>query len=64
MTEQQMRALKPGDIIRHKSSADAMQVAANHSDDGSIRIIAVRIVQVSNPIEWDQVDPCGRVISE
>lgn len=51
MTAEQLRALQPGDIIRHKHAAEAMVVTANYGS----RVTAVRTVDVTNPIEWDRI---------
>lgn len=63
MTENQFSLLKPGDIIRPKNSGEALLVSAVHGTKRNPRIIGVRIVEVTNPIEWDQVDEMGRVIT-
>lgn len=60
MTKEEMAALKPLDLIRHKSCADALIVHANY---GSLGVAAARVQLVSNPIEWDRVGPDGAVIS-
>lgn len=52
--------LKPGDMIRHKHSGDALIV---HRKAG-MRVIAVRIFDVTNPDEWDRVNPDGSVKGE
>lgn len=54
-----MKALKRGDLIRHKHSPYAYVVCANYGD----RLTAIRSVDVSNPVEWEQVDNSGRAIS-
>ncbi|MCP3732036.1 hypothetical protein M9978_16545 [Sphingomonas sp. MG17] len=59
MTADEMRALKPGDLIRHKHSAAAVIVHANNGG-----VTAVRVTTVSNPAEWDRVDGAGRVITD
>ena len=59
MTEEQFAALKPGDLVRHKSSARALIVHANFGR----RVTAVRIADLTNPSEWDQVNPDGSVIT-
>ena len=48
MTKDQMTALQPGDIIRHRESADAVVVTANYGSHA----IAVRTCYVSQPAEW------------
>lgn len=47
--------LQPGDIIKHKMGNDTYIVTANY---GSYAI-AVRAVHVSNPSEWEFVDPAN-----
>lgn len=59
MTKDQLSRLQPGDLVRHKHSADAMIVHANYGS----HCIAIRCSHVSNPIEWDIVDAGGQVIS-
>lgn len=51
MTEAELRALQPGDIIRHKGSFQAVIVAANYGS----RVTAVRVFDVTNAIEWDLI---------
>lgn len=58
MTDEQMKKLKPGDLIRHASDGEAMVVTANYG----AYVLAVRQAHVSNPKEWDQVDASGRII--
>lgn len=48
MTTDELKALQPGDIIRHEHSADALIVTANYGSHA----IAVRTEHVSNPAEW------------
>ncbi len=60
MSPREFSGLKPGDLIRHKGSGDALIV---HKQFG-VSLIAVRITTVSNPIEWDRVHPSGSVKSE
>lgn len=48
MTDEQMNNLRPGDIVRHKSSYDAYVVTANFGG----RVTAVRSVDITNPDEW------------
>lgn len=60
MTPEQFKALKPGDLVRHKASPEAMIVHANYGD----RVTAVRTSDLTNPNEWDQVRPDGSVIAD
>jgi hypothetical protein len=57
--EADLRALKPGDLVRHKSSSSAAIVHANYGT----RVTAVRTFDLTNPREWDQVAPDGSVVS-
>jgi hypothetical protein len=47
-----LQELKPGDLIRHKHSADAYVVIHRGSET-----IAVRATSVSNPSEWEECLP-------
>lgn len=60
MTSFEFMGLKPGDLIRHKSSGSAVIV---HRKDG-MKATAVRVFDVSNPDEWDRVNPDGSVKGE
>jgi hypothetical protein len=60
MRKEELKALCHGDIVRHKSLGSApYTVLANYGD----RVVAVRAVDLTNPIEWDQIDQVGRIIS-
>lgn len=59
MTRDEMEGLTPGDLVRHKASADAAIVASNNNG----KVSAVRTYRLSNPAEWDIVDQAGNVIS-
>lgn len=59
MTEEQFAALQPGDLVRHKSSGSALIVHANFGR----RVTAVRVADLTNPAEWDQVNPDGSVVT-
>jgi hypothetical protein len=52
MTIDEMKDLKPGDLIRHVAGSRAYVVTRN---DGG-RITAVRTIDVTNPPEWEKVD--------
>lgn len=60
MSPREFSALKPGDLIRHKHSGNAMIV---HQQFG-VSVIAVRMQTASNPAEWDRVTPGGAVKGE
>lgn len=60
MKMKELRGLKPGDLIRHKHSGDAVIVHANYG----ARVTAVRTFDVTNPFEWDRVNPDGSVKGE
>lgn len=51
MTQEEMRNLGQGDVIRHKSGGDSLIVHANYGRF----VIAVRTQHVSNPNEWEVV---------
>lgn len=55
MTRQDFKALKRGDLVRHKHENRTFVVTANYGD----RVTAVSSVDLTNPPEWDQVDPVG-----
>ena len=48
MTNDEMKNLQPGDIVRHKSGASGYVVTANYRS----RVTAVCTVDITNPIEW------------
>jgi len=53
MSAEMLRALQPGDLIRHISSSTAIVVTANYGN----RVTAVRTYDVTNPSEWEVVTP-------
>jgi hypothetical protein len=57
MTPEQLRKLQRGDLVRHKSSGNALVI-----DRSGPYPVGVRITSLTNPAEWDQVDKDGRVI--
>lgn len=57
MTEDQFKALRVGDLVRHKLSGDAYVIV------DEVRLIAVRAVNLTNPPEWNLVDRGGSVIN-
>lgn len=48
MTKEEMRELKPGDIVQSLSDGSGYVVTANYGD----RITAVKTVDITNPNEW------------
>ena len=53
--------LQPGDIVKHKMSHDTFVVTANYGNYA----IAVKSVDISNPREWDLIDPVSwRVVEK
>ena len=57
MTRSEMNGLKPGDLVRHKSSGDAMIVHQHYGN----RVLLVRTVDLTNPTEWNRVNPDGSI---
>lgn len=55
MTIDELRALKPGDIIRHVHGSYGLVVTGNYGS----RVTAVRTVDVTNPDEWTLVQPAA-----
>jgi hypothetical protein len=51
MIQEEFDNLKPGDIVRGKSSGSAYVVAQHHGDHVTI----VRTMDISNPPEWDLI---------
>ena len=51
MTNAEMRALQPGNIVRSVPSGLAYVVLANYGD----RISSVRYADITNPSEWEIV---------
>ena len=51
MTSEQMRDLKPGDLVRGGDFNVAYMVTANYGD----HITAVRTVEITHPDEWDLI---------
>jgi hypothetical protein len=60
MTPAELRGLKPGELVRHKHSSEAAIVHANYGH----RSTAVRVFDLTNPAEWDRVNPDGSVKAE
>lgn len=59
MTREEMDALRPGDLIRHKHSSAALVV---HDNCNGV-VTACRIETATNPIEWDRVALDASVVS-
>jgi hypothetical protein len=53
VTRDELRALQPGAIIRHKHGSEGMVVTANCGD----HLVAVRTAHVTNATEWDLIPP-------
>ena len=51
MTEDQMRKLQVGDLVRGKLSGMTFVVTGNYGD----RVTAVKTVDMTNPEEWEIV---------
>lgn len=52
MTNEEMRGLRPGDIIRPKHGTEALVVTGNYGD----HVTAVRTYDVTNAVEWDLIE--------
>ena len=52
MTGEEMKHLRIGDVIRHKSLGSKQYVVTANFGD---RVTAVHSIDVTNPIEWDIV---------
>lgn len=57
MTDEEMRALDQGDIVRTEWSGETYMVTANYGD----RVTAVRTADMTNPVEWRLVSKANRV---
>ncbi len=57
MRVEQFKVLKAGDLVRHKHEAKPYIVHANYGD----RVTAARTVDLTNPFEWEKVNPDGSV---
>jgi len=53
MTPKQFKALQRGDIVRNVGASESYVVTGNYGG----RITAVRSVDMTNPREWDLIDP-------
>ncbi len=49
MTDDEMKNLRDGDVVAHKSGGDPCIVTGNYGD----HVTAVRTVDITNPIEWE-----------
>lgn len=49
MTEKELKKLSLGDIVKSKLTGKAYIV----TDNNGSRVIAIRTMEISNPIEWD-----------
>jgi hypothetical protein len=58
MTEEQMRNLQSGDMVKSKASGDAYVISQSLGAQGHI---GVRTTWVSNPQEWDLKIDSGRM---
>lgn len=52
MTEDTMKSLRPGDIVRHQYDDHGYVVTGNYGG----RITAVQSVDITNPTEWELID--------
>jgi hypothetical protein len=57
MTEEELRQLQVGDIVRHASAGDAYIVTGNYGD----HVTAVRSVDITNAIEWVYLSEANHV---
>lgn len=53
MTPEQMKTLKTGDIVRGKLFGQAYIVSANYGSE----VVLVQTALLTNPAEWDVIDP-------
>jgi hypothetical protein len=60
MNEANFKALKPGDLVRHKSHHQAAMVHTHHGD----HVTVVKILDLSNPGEWHRVHPNGTIMRD
>lgn len=51
MTDDQMRRLQPGDVVRGKGRGESYIVTGNYGE----RVTAVRTADITNPAEWDVI---------
>lgn len=52
MTKDQMRALRPGDVVQSLHTGLAYVVTGNYGN----RVTAVRTADISNPVEWGLIE--------
>ncbi len=55
MTQDEMKSLQPGDIVRHTSDHKSLIVTANYGD----RVTLVRTEDATNPSEWVIIKKAG-----
>jgi len=60
MTPAQLKALQPGDLVRHKEDRRVYIVHGNYGD----RVTAACTVDLTNSAEWDRVRTDGSVIAD
>lgn len=51
MNQDQLKALRPGNIVRHVGGGKSYVVTGNYGD----HVTAVRSVDLANPSEWEVV---------
>ena len=51
MTEEELRALRPGDVVAHRRDGQQFQVLGNFGG----RVTAVDLADITNPNEWEVV---------
>ena len=59
MTRDDLEGLRIGDLVRHKEDGEALTVIVIVPNG----VVAARMINVTNPPEWDKVDKNGKVIS-
>ena len=57
MNKEQFKKLKAGDIVRHKAERSKAYIVHDNCGD---RVTAVRVVDMTNPAEWDLAVECQR----
>src|SRR5690242_7150350 len=65
MTPEEFKSLKPGDIIRHKGNGSGYTVSHNdYKGPLTGSVIAVRVMEASNPTEWELGATAERVFEQ
>ncbi len=59
MTNDEMKKLRRGDLVAHKSGSKLYVVTGNYGD----HVTAVDSVDITNAIEWNKVTPPPRATS-